>query len=97
MSLERTSESEHLFNDDKGNDNVSLDDINENNTACISEAQKQPTMKELLIKRFPLSIPLTSEDRYNRACKIEREKYGMNVVILFCIKNLMIRVARFPE
>ena len=96
MSLERTSESEHLFNDDKGNDNVTLDDINKNNTACISEAQKQPTMKELLMKRFS-SNPLTLDDILDRQLKKSHEECGMNVVILFCIKDLMIRVARFPE
>jgi hypothetical protein len=58
MSVENPSESEHLFNDNKENDNVALDDINENERAGKSDevaAQKPPTMKELLIEKFSLS------------------------------------------
>ena len=82
MSVENTPESEHLFSDDEENDNVSLDDINENNTAGISEAQKQPTMKELLMKRFSLSNPLTPGHFFDNVERLKksREECGMNLV-----------------
>ena len=84
MSVEKTPESEHLFSDDEENDNVAQDDINANNTACISEAQKQPTMKELLMKRFSLSNPLTPGHFFDNIEGLKKchEECGMNVVTL---------------
>jgi hypothetical protein len=53
MSVEETSVSAHLLNNNKENDNITLYDIDDTDISDET-AQKQPTMKELLIEKFSL-------------------------------------------
>ncbi len=54
MSVERTLESESLFNGNEENESVALDEISENRTVSVigMRTQKQPTLKEILELKY---------------------------------------------
>ena len=80
MSVERTLESESLFNGNEENESVALDHISENRTASVvgKKTQKQPTLKEILQAKY-ISYTYHNYDQLADLKKRHKLDFGKNI------------------